>query len=164
LILSKYEIREILIANGFKTRELEGGAVGLNPYVYTAVEAVIKAETHQMQQEMDDSDRVRDDMSKILDGVAIALKGESGAILHSWHDLVAHARLLINQRDALLEHCPDAECGECGKTMCPYGDELHFHHDGCPSCAERHQNYSDFGSCNLANGINNQQGEKDGTN
>jgi chromosome segregation ATPase len=36
----------------------------------------------------------------------------------------------------LLDHCPDPECWECGKIMCPYGGEMHFHHDGCPTCAE----------------------------
>lgn len=29
----------------------------------------------------------------------------------------------------------DGECAICGKIMCPFGDPLHFHHDGCPSCA-----------------------------
>ena len=40
----------------------------------------------------------------------------------------------------LLNECPDQECTECGWIMCPHGDEMHFHHDGCPSCsaAEQH--------------------------
>lgn len=37
--------------------------------------------------------------------------------------------------DALLNHCPDMECAECGVIMCPHKDPMHFHHDGCPSCA-----------------------------
>lgn len=37
--------------------------------------------------------------------------------------------------DRLLAHCLDGECEECGKAVCPHGDPLHFHHDGCPSCA-----------------------------
>lgn len=38
--------------------------------------------------------------------------------------------------DALLNHCDkeSGECSFCGKTICPYGDGMHFHHDGCPSC------------------------------
>jgi hypothetical protein len=40
------------------------------------------------------------------------------------------------QIDALLAHCPDGECGTCGTIICPHGDQFHFHHDGCPSCAE----------------------------
>lgn len=38
------------------------------------------------------------------------------------------------QIDLLLAHCPDAECHECGKIICPHGEPLHFHHDGCPAC------------------------------
>jgi hypothetical protein len=34
----------------------------------------------------------------------------------------------------LLNHCPDAECHDCGALMCPHGEPLHFHHDGCPAC------------------------------
>ena len=38
--------------------------------------------------------------------------------------------------DKLLAHCPDGECHECGAAVCPHADPLHFHHDGCPSCAQ----------------------------
>jgi rubrerythrin len=38
--------------------------------------------------------------------------------------------------DKLLNHCDDPECWECGKIICPYGGEMHFHHDGCPICAQ----------------------------
>ena len=38
--------------------------------------------------------------------------------------------------DKLLNHCDDPECWECGKIICPYGGEMHFHHDGCPTCAQ----------------------------
>ena len=43
---------------------------------------------------------------------------------------------LEKQVDALLQHCDDPECWTCGKIICPYGGEMHFHHDGCPTCAE----------------------------
>ncbi len=38
--------------------------------------------------------------------------------------------------DALLNQCTEAggECSICSIIICPYGDSLHFHHDGCPSC------------------------------
>lgn len=36
--------------------------------------------------------------------------------------------------DALLACCPNNECDVCGSICCPKGDEMHFHHDGCPSC------------------------------
>lgn len=26
------------------------------------------------------------------------------------------------------------ECLQCGYAMCPYGEPLHWHHDGCPCC------------------------------
>jgi hypothetical protein len=32
--------------------------------------------------------------------------------------------------------CPDAECIICATRDCPYSCELHYHHDGCPSCTE----------------------------
>jgi|SRR6267142_5461370 len=37
--------------------------------------------------------------------------------------------------NAILSDCPDAECSKCAKIICPHHDEMHFHHDGCPSCA-----------------------------
>jgi len=36
--------------------------------------------------------------------------------------------------DKLLAHCGDPECHECGEAVCPHGEPLHFHHDGCPAC------------------------------
>lgn len=36
--------------------------------------------------------------------------------------------------DKLLDHCADPECMTCGSAVCPHGEPLHFHHDGCPSC------------------------------
>lgn len=40
--------------------------------------------------------------------------------------------------DLLLNHCTreNGECSFCGSVICPHGDGMHFHHDGCPSCAE----------------------------
>lgn len=31
----------------------------------------------------------------------------------------------------------DGECMTCGAFVCPYGEPLHFHHDGCPACTMR---------------------------
>lgn len=28
------------------------------------------------------------------------------------------------------------ECEACGVSDCPFGEELHYHHDGCPSFCE----------------------------
>lgn len=38
--------------------------------------------------------------------------------------------------DAALARCPDAECRRCAILVCPHADPMHFHHDGCPGCAE----------------------------
>ena len=54
------------------------------------------------------------------------LLDEAANYIESQHDKIAK----------LLNHCPDPECWECGKIVCPYGGEMHFHHDGCPTCAE----------------------------
>lgn len=39
--MERERIRDILLANGFKTREQEDGSIDLNPYVYTAIEALL---------------------------------------------------------------------------------------------------------------------------
>lgn len=38
--------------------------------------------------------------------------------------------------DALLNHCEDGECHVCSQIICPHGEPMHFHHDGCPACAQ----------------------------
>lgn len=45
-------------------------------------------------------------------------------------------KVLHGKVDALLQHCPDPECSACAAIVCPHGEPLHFHHDGCPACAE----------------------------
>lgn len=52
------------------------------------------------------------------------------------------ADMLLKQQatiDKLLVHCDDPECWDCGKIICPHEDEMHFHHDGCPSCSEENE-------------------------
>ena len=48
---------------------------------------------------------------------------------------------LATMADALLAHCDkeNGECSVCGTIVCPHKDGMHFHHDGCPSCAEDEQ-------------------------
>lgn len=48
--------------------------------------------------------------------------------------LIAEVKRLNDVVGDLLDHCPDAECEECGKAVCHHGEPLHFHHDGCPAC------------------------------
>ncbi len=39
------------------------------------------------------------------------------------------------QVDPLLNTCAGIEfCEQCAVIFCPYGEPLHFHHDGCPCC------------------------------
>lgn len=38
--------------------------------------------------------------------------------------------------DRILNLCPDMECYLCAVILCPYKEPMHFHHDGCPACAE----------------------------
>ena len=33
--------------------------------------------------------------------------------------------------------CYIDQCQVCGVRDCPYGDPLHYHHGGCPSCFEQ---------------------------
>lgn len=43
---------------------------------------------------------------------------------------------LGKQLDDFLNGPHDPEyCDECGNIFCPWGEPLHFHHDGCPCCA-----------------------------
>lgn len=47
--------------------------------------------------------------------------------------------------DKILSACPDPECMECARIVCPHGDWLHFHHDGCPACTEHDDHENDRG-------------------
>lgn len=38
--------------------------------------------------------------------------------------------------DRLLAHCGEGECPTCSEIICPHGDTMHFHHDGCPTCEQ----------------------------
>lgn len=38
--------------------------------------------------------------------------------------------------DGPPENCPANECCICAVIHCPHGEPLHYHHDGCPACAE----------------------------
>lgn len=39
------------------------------------------------------------------------------------------------ETDNALQLCGDSECSTCAAIICPHGEPLHFHHDGCPACA-----------------------------
>ncbi len=44
-------------------------------------------------------------------------------------DSVANTEALC----AALDACDDPECLSCGYLVCPAGEPMHFHHDGCPA-------------------------------
>lgn len=44
------------------------------------------------------------------------------------------AKVLGDKVDELLNKCPSECCDQCGDIFCPWGEALHFHHDGCPCC------------------------------
>lgn len=56
--------------------------------------------------------------------------------LHVWINQVFIAHGPGPETDAALAKCKDAECRQCSFIICPDGDPMHFHHDGCPTCAQ----------------------------
>lgn len=43
---------------------------------------------------------------------------------------------IVERLQRALAECEDPECEICGRIVCPYGEPLHFHHDGCPMCSQ----------------------------
>lgn len=43
---------------------------------------------------------------------------------------------LQDRTNALLNRCGDEWCRQCDDVFCIHGSGMHFHHDGCPSCAQ----------------------------
>lgn len=40
------------------------------------------------------------------------------------------------ETERAFAQCPGGECcDQCAEIFCPYGEPLHFHHDGCPCCS-----------------------------
>jgi hypothetical protein len=50
------------------------------------------------------------------------------------HERIKAAHASHTLHDELLNECTDPECIVCGAILCPHGEPLHFHHDGCPAC------------------------------
>jgi hypothetical protein len=51
-------------------------------------------------------------------------------------ELVGKIQELHSKLDDLLNHCTIDECETCATIICPHKEPFHFHHDGCPACAE----------------------------
>lgn len=50
-------------------------------------------------------------------------------------DVLDSAAIQGAELDAFINaRCDDWECLTCGQMLCPYGEPLHQHHDGCPAC------------------------------
>lgn len=50
------------------------------------------------------------------------------------HEQIEEAKNAGTLTDVLLNTCTQDECIVCGIIICPHGEPLHFHHDGCPAC------------------------------
>jgi hypothetical protein len=60
------------------------------------------------------------------------------------HSRIEAAKASNTLTDELLNECDDYECSVCAMILCPHGDFLHFHHDGCPTCSfEGYEGYTD---------------------
>ena len=55
-------------------------------------------------------------------------------LLDALHRIHALEIKLHETRMHMLDSCEDEECMVCGSLICPEGEPLHFHHDGCPVC------------------------------
>lgn len=53
------------------------------------------------------------------------------AVVGSVYDTLEEARQTCTGN---TQTCPDPECYACGERDCPFGEPLHYHHDGCPAC------------------------------
>lgn len=68
-------------------------------------------------------------------GTSAAPREDGVFCLYSEYEKIeAERQRLSAMVDKLLAHCPDGECFTCGEAVCPHGEPLHFHHDGCPAC------------------------------
>lgn len=86
------------------------------------LELLLKRYLEDLSVSRQSRDRYRADLA-IADAKIASLEAEQ---------IELHGKL-----DALLLHCPAGEyCETCARTICPHKDGMHFHHDGCPSCAE----------------------------
>lgn len=57
---------------------------------------------------------------------------EQQALVYMMEGLVKKAN---EQLERTLALCDDPECPTCGMIVCPHGEALHYHHDGCPFCS-----------------------------
>jgi hypothetical protein len=69
-----------------------------------ACRAATAAELRRLHADAEESEALRERLSALLTGTAIALRGPATELVSwSWHDLPERAAALVAQRDALLE-------------------------------------------------------------
>lgn len=77
----------------------------------------------------------RDGANLIMDFlIGSRMPPEETRALHAALQVAVEARQSSAEIDALLAQCKTDECAVCGSIICPHGEPLHFHHDGCPAC------------------------------
>jgi hypothetical protein len=92
-----------------------------------------KTRSYRMQRDQakDQSDQLKAENEALRQQLAVPSE-----VLADAEALRVENERLRSQVDRLLDHCPDGECLTCGEIICPHGGTMHFHHDGCPSCAQ----------------------------
>lgn len=63
------------------------------------------------------------------------------AVAKALHRELNQLRSVVMDLRARTKYCPESDCASssvecitCGRADCPYGEALHYHHDGCPAC------------------------------
>lgn len=128
--MNREAIRAVFLAAGFPIKD---GQADLKAYVYDAAEALLAANRPEHVNLY--LRNLRIERATLAHGLRLAenkVLHLEAALAQARTDLAAKT----SQVQALLDHCPDAECYRCAAILCPHGEELHFHHDGCPACAE----------------------------
>lgn len=69
------------------------------------------------------------DLHNKLRGAVIALRA-----VEQYKSQDVAESVIGEEIDKLLNLCPNCECSVCSVIVCPHGDKMHLHHDGCPSC------------------------------
>lgn len=76
-----------------------------------------------------------DDLSQSVRDLILSLHApEWTPEFEALHEQIRAAKADGSLTDELLNRCTECECIVCGALVCPRGEPLHFHHDGCPAC------------------------------
>jgi len=98
-----------------------------------------EAERDAARAEVQKMDRIHSEAARRVEELRAKiekLRAELMTMTTMWNGLRTAMGIKNRQIDQLLEHCPLPECERCAEIVCPFQEPLHFHHDGCPACAE----------------------------